>query len=178
MKIKNTHPQAIQHVDEFGSSSDLEKCSITSIAHQWILWSEWVPSESKQLITIIHRQSLPLQSINQHLVKWKAANFLVKSNISQCGHLFEYDSTSFSHLQNDKSQIKVIIVIMTGSNVTLMKLMFQRTSQEDLVSAAERTQTSVQMFLMFFTWSWEVTYIQQIRRSCNLLTDPLNNPLM
>ncbi len=32
--------------------TDLEKCSITSLAHQWILCSEWVPSEweSKQLI--------------------------------------------------------------------------------------------------------------------------------
>ncbi len=35
-----------------GSSTDLKKCSITSLAHQWILCSEWVPSEweSKQLI--------------------------------------------------------------------------------------------------------------------------------
>ncbi len=34
------------------SSSDLEKSNITSLAHQWILCSEWVPSEweSKQLI--------------------------------------------------------------------------------------------------------------------------------
>ncbi len=36
----------------------LEKCNITSLAHQWMLWSEWVPSEwdSKQLIKtlIIH----------------------------------------------------------------------------------------------------------------------------
>ncbi len=49
---KCTHPQAIQDVDEFISSSDLEKCSITSLAQQWILCSEWVPSEweSKQLI--------------------------------------------------------------------------------------------------------------------------------
>ncbi len=32
--------------------TDLEKCSITAVAHQWILCSEWVPSEweSKQLI--------------------------------------------------------------------------------------------------------------------------------
>ncbi len=32
--------------------TDLEKFSITSLAHQWILCSEWVPSEweSKQLI--------------------------------------------------------------------------------------------------------------------------------
>ncbi len=46
------YPQAIQDVDEFVSSSDLEKCSIASLAHHWILWSEWVPSEweSKQLI--------------------------------------------------------------------------------------------------------------------------------
>ncbi len=55
-KIKNcwkyTPLQVIQDVDEFVSSSDLEKCSITSLAHQWILCSEWVPSEweSKQLI--------------------------------------------------------------------------------------------------------------------------------
>ncbi len=40
----------IQDVDEFASSSDLEKFSIMSLAHQWILYSEWVPSESKQLI--------------------------------------------------------------------------------------------------------------------------------
>ncbi len=32
-------------VDEFVSSSDLKKCSIPSLAHQWILCSEWVPSE-------------------------------------------------------------------------------------------------------------------------------------
>ncbi len=41
------------------SSSDLEKCSIASLAQQWMLCSEWVPSEweSKQLINtsqIIH----------------------------------------------------------------------------------------------------------------------------
>ncbi len=54
---KYTYPCTIQDVDEFVSSSDLEKCSITSLAHQWILCSEWVPSEweSKQLIiTVIH----------------------------------------------------------------------------------------------------------------------------
>ncbi len=47
-----THSQLIQDVDEFVSSSDLEKCSIASLSHQWILCSEWVPSEweSKQLI--------------------------------------------------------------------------------------------------------------------------------
>ncbi len=54
MKIcwKCAHHQAIQDVDEFVSSSDLEKCSIPSLSHQWSLCSEWVPSEweSKQLI--------------------------------------------------------------------------------------------------------------------------------
>ncbi len=36
----------------FFIKTDLEKFSITSLAHQWILCSEWVPSkwESKQLI--------------------------------------------------------------------------------------------------------------------------------
>ncbi len=50
---KFTHPKAIQDEDEFVSSeTDFEKCSITSLAHQWILCSEWVPSEwkSKQMI--------------------------------------------------------------------------------------------------------------------------------
>ncbi len=44
-----SHFHAIQEADEFVSSSDLEKCSITSLAH---LCSEWVPLEweSKQLI--------------------------------------------------------------------------------------------------------------------------------
>ncbi len=54
MKIswKCAHPQVIQDVDEFVSSSDLEKCSIASVSQQWMLCSEWVPSEweSKQLI--------------------------------------------------------------------------------------------------------------------------------
>ncbi len=49
--------QAIQDVDEFVSSSDLEKCSTPSLACQWILCSEWVPSEwesKHKNITIIH----------------------------------------------------------------------------------------------------------------------------
>ncbi len=40
------------------SSSGLDKFSIRSLAHQWIVCSEWVPSEreSKQLITFVIRQ--------------------------------------------------------------------------------------------------------------------------
>ncbi len=39
-------PQMIQDVDEFVSSlrTELDKSSITTLAHQWILCSEWVPS--------------------------------------------------------------------------------------------------------------------------------------
>ncbi len=42
-----SHPQDCQDVDEFVSYWEkyLEKCSITSLAHKWILCSEWVPSE-------------------------------------------------------------------------------------------------------------------------------------
>ncbi len=51
-------PQVIQDVEEFVSSSDLDKYSITLLAHQWILCSEWVPSEWVQTadknITVIH----------------------------------------------------------------------------------------------------------------------------
>ncbi len=50
--LKMCSPSGNQDVDEFVSSSDLEKCSIASLAQQWMLCSEWVPSEweSKQLI--------------------------------------------------------------------------------------------------------------------------------
>ncbi len=53
---KCVHPQVIQDVDEFVSSSGLEKCSIASVSQQWMLCSEWVPSEweSDKHITIIH----------------------------------------------------------------------------------------------------------------------------
>ncbi len=50
--------EAIQDVDEFVSSSELQKFSITSRAQQWILCSEWVPSEwesADKKITIIHK---------------------------------------------------------------------------------------------------------------------------
>ncbi len=60
---ENPQPQAIRDVNEFVSLSDLEKCNITLLVHQWIHCTEWVPSEweSKQLIKtsqfqqIIHR---------------------------------------------------------------------------------------------------------------------------
>ncbi len=43
---KCIHNQAIQDVDAFDFiRTDLEKCYITSLAHQWMLCSEWVPSE-------------------------------------------------------------------------------------------------------------------------------------
>ncbi len=53
--LKCAHPQAIQNIDEFVSSSDLEECSISSLAQQWMHYSEWVPSEwtTDKNITII-----------------------------------------------------------------------------------------------------------------------------
>ncbi len=53
---ENLHKSTQTHLHlgqpESVSSSDLEKCSIVSLAQQWMLCSEWVPSEweSKQLI--------------------------------------------------------------------------------------------------------------------------------
>ncbi len=53
---KKNLSQPSQDVDEFVSSS--EKCSIQYLAEQWILCSEWVPSEwvktADKNITIIH----------------------------------------------------------------------------------------------------------------------------
>ncbi len=50
--------------EEFVSSSDLEKCSIALLSQQWMLCSEWVPSEweSKQLIKTSQYQLFGLYS--------------------------------------------------------------------------------------------------------------------
>ncbi len=53
--------------------TDLEKCSITSLAHQWMLCSEWVPSEweSKQMIkTLQSSTSNPHHSRTSVNVLW------------------------------------------------------------------------------------------------------------
>ncbi len=70
----------------FFMGSDLKKCSITSLAHQWILCSEWVPSEweSKQLIKI---------HLHDGLVSYKHSFSLHKTSIDGlewCGLLVDY----------------------------------------------------------------------------------------
>ncbi len=68
-KKKNSSPknEYFQDGDEFVSSSDLEKCSIASLSQQWMLCSEWVPSEweSDKNITIIH--TTPVKKRRQKL---------------------------------------------------------------------------------------------------------------
>ncbi len=67
---KSTHPQVMNKMSLFFMGTDLETFSITLLAHQWILCSEWVPSdwESKQLIKNITCN--PHNSVYQ--LKWKA----------------------------------------------------------------------------------------------------------
>ncbi len=67
MWLLSPHSEDIRDVDEFVSSSDLEKCSITSVSQQWMLCSEWVPSEweSKQLIKNITVNVLRRQKLKQ-----------------------------------------------------------------------------------------------------------------
>ncbi len=76
-------PQAIQDVDEFVSSSDLEKCSIISVAHQWMLCSEWVPSEweSKQLLKHHNIHSNPHHSSPSVNVLWSKKICVCKKQI-------------------------------------------------------------------------------------------------
>ncbi len=84
--LKFTHPLAIQDVDEFVSSTDLEKFSIPSLAQQWILCSEWVPSEweSKQLIkTSTSNQHHSSPSIN---VLWSQKLCVHKKQIHHYVH--------------------------------------------------------------------------------------------
>ncbi len=65
------YPQAIQDVDDFSAWTDLEKFSITSLAHQWILCSEWVPSEweTKQLIKKHHNNPQVTHKTPVHQLK-------------------------------------------------------------------------------------------------------------
>ncbi len=57
-KWKFTHPQTIQNVDEFVSSSDLEKCVTASVSQQW----KWMGAARMRVqtadknITIIHKR--------------------------------------------------------------------------------------------------------------------------
>ncbi len=104
------------------------KCSITSVAHQWMLCSEWVPSEweSKQLIIKTSQSSTPVHQTTscevescelsfwrhpftaEHplLSKWCNATFQICSDegisVSRkevsCSHLFTKIKTS-EHLQ-------------------------------------------------------------------------------
>ncbi len=58
--LKFTHPQLIQYVDEFVSSSEQIWRNLASLAHQWILCSEWDAVRMKvqtadKNITIIHK---------------------------------------------------------------------------------------------------------------------------
>ncbi len=71
-----THLQVIQDVEEFVSSSNLEKCSI---AHKWIHCSEWVPSEweTKQFIIYIYCSG---PSMN---IVWNQTSIFVRNNPSR-----------------------------------------------------------------------------------------------
>ncbi len=64
--------------------TDLEKCSITSLAHQWILWSEWVPSEweSKQLIKHCYNPQITHMTPVNHLMSCKAKTCMFVRNKS------------------------------------------------------------------------------------------------
>ncbi len=54
-----TDPQILQDINKwvYLIRSDLEKCSITSLAHQWILCSEWVPAEWEHFSKSVHMKT-------------------------------------------------------------------------------------------------------------------------
>ncbi len=93
------HPQAIQDVDEFVSSSDLENCSIPSFAQQWIIRSEWVLSEweSKQLIAWHHKNPNPHHSGPSINIMWsqKLHVWFVRKKSIKMFLTFKNSSTSW-----------------------------------------------------------------------------------
>jgi len=91
-------PQDIRDVDEFVSSSDLEKYSIASVSQQWMLWSEWVPSEweSDKNITIIHSPSVNI---------WRRQK--MKQSIMRCFQPLLYTKYMSSFYNNTSSGEKV-----------------------------------------------------------------------
>ncbi len=96
------------------SSSDLEKCSIISLAQQWMLCSEWVPSEweSKQLIktsqlyTPVHQltscevKSCVLVETNPSLRYFNIKPLLLASPLSII--LFFLPMKKLSHLSQER----------------------------------------------------------------------------
>ncbi len=79
MKIwcKCTHPQAIQDVDEFVSSLDLEKGSIMSLAQQWdpLQWMGAVRMRVQTADKNIHDQN-------------SSFNIIINDNVSIYNYLF------------------------------------------------------------------------------------------
>ncbi len=75
----------IQDVDVcFFIKTNLEKLSIASLAHQWILCSEWVPSEweSKQLIKTIHKKSTPTPVHQFKSCEAKSCKFVINPSLT------------------------------------------------------------------------------------------------
>ncbi len=92
---KCVHPQAIPEVGEFVPSSDLEKCRIASLTHQWMLCSEWVPSEwdSDKNITIIHTTPV------HQFMFWEAKswNKCIITMLLTSNHCFQLNYQSMIH---------------------------------------------------------------------------------
>ncbi len=56
--LKCAHPQAIKGVDEFLHKNRFGGISVTSLSHQWILCSEWVPSEWDRIRVRIRKRGI------------------------------------------------------------------------------------------------------------------------
>ncbi len=106
----SSHPQAIQNGNEFLSSSDFEKCSIASLAHQWI-WMGTVRMRVKTAdknITIIHTTSV------QQLTSCEAKSCVFVRNKSikmkafySTVFLYKDDSSPHSFISSDSVGLTV-----------------------------------------------------------------------
>ncbi len=74
--------------------TDLENCSITSLAHQWIPCSEWVPSEWDKTITTIYNMTPIHQLMSSEM---QSCVFVIGKSIINMfltsNHCFKYESS-------------------------------------------------------------------------------------
>ncbi len=111
MSCKCSPSEDIRDYDEFVSSSDLEKCSITSLSQQWLLCSEWVPSEweSKQLMKIsqvIHTSPVQDKSWNKSIIDMFLTKIPVHNIVSSSEKVVWSESGEKSAQIKQRLQIK------------------------------------------------------------------------
>ncbi len=93
---------------------DLEKCSITSVAHQWILCSEWVPSEWESKLLIKHHN-------NPQVINTTSIHLLMSCEVKSCvferKQIHHFDILTSSHCLWLKCETSIHVIAFSRDEV-------------------------------------------------------------